>query len=174
MGKKTRTSFAKGNRAANGKRNRAGTPSWDRQELAAISIDKSMIKRYLNLNFHLTIAELRAKKRSGRCSALEATIIEILIKACENGDHFKLDFLLDRLVGKVPQKVETETVDPYADKTLEELTAMKNALLASNELTLRNLERENAQLQKAEREVIEIEGRSTSAGESKPDQSTGD
>lgn len=50
---------------------------------------------------------------------LEVMIISVIMHAKKYGDYKRLDFLLDRLVGKVVDKVEVATPRPTVIKLLE-------------------------------------------------------
>ena len=64
------------------------------------------LERILNKYIDMTSAELLAAQKNKETKALDRMIISTIIKATNNGDHKRIDFLLNRLVGKVKEKVE--------------------------------------------------------------------
>lgn len=66
---------------------------------------ENIIYKYLNMN----AVELRAALADPNAKAVELAIIKIIVKSIESGDCTKLNFLLDRTIGKVKEKLEVET-----------------------------------------------------------------
>jgi hypothetical protein len=51
---------------------------------------------------------------------LELMVASIISKGLATGDQQRLNFLLDRLVGKTPDRVESVQVNPFQNMTDEE------------------------------------------------------
>jgi hypothetical protein len=155
--KRNATSFQPGNQASKGVRGRAGkvTMSYDADELAARTIDKALVNKYFTVNSHLTLNQLREKYRSPNLSALEGMIVKSMILGAEQGDTGRIDFFLDRLIGKVPQKVDVTKTNRFENMTLEQLQAEKARLAEINQNRLRLMEQTD-RVKQQERDVIEI------------------
>jgi len=53
----------------------------------------------------MTAKELEEAAKSPYTSALDGMVIAVIMKAVQNGDQWRLNFLLDRVIGKVPDRV---------------------------------------------------------------------
>lgn len=131
----------KGEKRALGVKGRKGRPHYDREERLAVRVDKGLVTRYLSLNSHLTLSELKEKiKLNSGISALENMVIRGMIRACNTGDSFQIGFYLDRLVGKVPNKVEHSVPDPFEGMTNDQLLEEKRKLETINRKTMSFIE----------------------------------
>lgn len=63
----------------------------------------------LNEYVELTQDQLAEKLKSGGCTMLEEMIMSIMLHAKKKGDHQKMEFLLNRLIGKVPNEIDVTT-----------------------------------------------------------------
>lgn len=79
-----------------------------------------------------SIEELQAVGKDKNCSAIKAMMAAVAVKAINKGDHMALDALLNRIVGKVKDRVEQSiTLEPeisYKTKwggTFESTDALK-------------------------------------------------
>lgn len=152
--RKTKTSFKKGNKAAKGVAGRTDSPQYDKEERILKKVDASLITRYLTVNSHLTVAEMKAKlKKSGSISMLEYMTIRGMIVAAQTGDTNRINFYYDRMIGKVPQKITHGLDDPYEGKSTEELIEIKRKLEASGRQTLKHIE----QLPKVKEQERQVE-----------------
>lgn len=70
---------------------------------------KEMIDKY----FLLDIDQLEECKKNNKLTAIEHVIISTMFSAKKYGDMGKLDILLNRLIGKMTDKVEIKTPTPY-------------------------------------------------------------
>lgn len=121
---KTKTSFKKGNKAAQGHSNK-GLTSPGRKEVKQLrKIDNILVVSYLTVNSHKNQTELRDHIKDPNISSLERAIATTIHHA-SNGSLDCLNFVLDRLIGRVTNKLEVTRPDPYADKTIEELEQIK-------------------------------------------------
>lgn len=75
---------------------------------AARKLTRLTVERIFNAHCHSPLQELIAKVKDETLPAIDLLIVRILIEAIKKGDHVKLDFILDRTIGRVPQKTELE------------------------------------------------------------------
>ncbi len=94
----TKTSFKRGE---NGYQK---TVPKDLQE--ARKLTKVEIELILNKYLHMPIGELMAQVKDPMKPTLEVLVMSVLITAIKKGDHDKLNFVFDRLVGKVKDNVD--------------------------------------------------------------------
>lgn len=108
-----------------------GRPPTPPELKAARKLTRVAFEEICNRFIHMTRAELRAAKREDTRTQLELIVISVLEKAEDWGDTSKLNFVLARLIGNVPEKFEVS--DPTAPgnltpeeraKRLTELRAM--------------------------------------------------
>lgn len=144
-GRPTKTSFKAGNQEWK-KRVAKGVTRTELEAFRAIKIDAAMIENYITQNSHLSPHELVARLRNERVSILEAMLIKAMLKGYRNGDVAQLSFFLDRLVGKVPNKIEHEVKNPYKDMSMEELMAEKKKVTELNRKTTQFLETTNERI----------------------------
>jgi len=129
------------------------TASYDREELASRKVDHNLLSRYFTLNSHLTEDELRERLESGeRITILEKRIILALL-----GDRdADLDFIFNRMAGKVPDVVRHGKEDPFSNMSIEELIQRKRELEDSNRQTLKYIEAEQERQRQIESAAIDI------------------
>jgi hypothetical protein len=160
--RKTKTSFKKNNKNSVGNKGNLN-PKADREERIVKKVDAGLISRYLNINSHLTVQEMQAKLKDAKSlSFLEYMTIRGMVVAAQTGDTNRLNFFYDRMIGKVPQKIEHGVADPFEGKTNEELIEIKRKLEATNRQTLKHIEqlpRYQEQSAQAESEFRELEAR---------------
>lgn len=97
---------------------RAGRPK-DPPELKEIKkLTKADFELLVNKSLQKDLMELGAKANDPTASVLDAAIASIAVHMIKQGDPNRLAFFLDRLHGKVPDKVE---VKDYRNMTDEEL-----------------------------------------------------
>lgn len=63
--------------------------------------------KYLNSN----LTELKQSMVHPDTTALEIIVIKIMVKAAEHGDQNRLEFILNRVLGKVPDKIDYSSKD---------------------------------------------------------------
>lgn len=81
-----------------------GRPTWQSRRLNQIRVAE-----ILNEAVKLTKQQLIERCNNPETPALELMICHIIKEAINNGDHTRLNFLFDRLVGKVKEHVEHST-----------------------------------------------------------------
>lgn len=72
----------------------------------ARKLTKVEIEIILNKYLYLPIGDLMAATQDPMLPTIEALVVSVLIAAIKKGDHDKLNFVLDRLVGKVKENVD--------------------------------------------------------------------
>ena len=73
---------------------------------AAKKLNTNQLILIFNKLIHMTEFELRAHLKNVETPKFERVVCEILNEAELKGDHYRLDFILNRLIGKVTEKVE--------------------------------------------------------------------
>lgn len=83
-----------------------GRPAVTPELKALRQINATELARILNALSTASIAELAEMSKDPTRSVLEMTIISIWKKAYEKGDQQRVNFILDRLVGKPKEMIE--------------------------------------------------------------------
>jgi hypothetical protein len=117
-------------------------PLNDSDERAANKLSPIMVQRYVQQLFMLTPDELKERVRIGGISVFEVAIINMLLTAAISADQYRLDFLFNRSIGKVPDKIDVTTQNKYASWTDEQLLKEKKRLDAINRVRLSHVEDE--------------------------------
>lgn len=160
MGKKLKPKkglFKKGNKASAGKNPKKGYKAYNREERVELELDASMVRRYISRNFTLSPEELERKFYSPNITIFEKRIIGSILGSDPNGVALPFSELVNRIAGKVPDKIEDVTKrDKYADKSLDELMAMKLALAVENQKNLNFLEQARQQQLVGATNVIDV------------------
>lgn len=86
-------------------------------------LNKAELEKTLNECLCYTPSQLKKIKDDPESTMLQLFVVSILTHGTNKGDHQRLGFLLDRLIGKVLDRIQVE--DPYAHMTLEELKALE-------------------------------------------------
>lgn len=74
----------------------------------ARKVNKAEIERILNQYLNAPFGDLMAQVKDPTKTTLEILVMSILIQAIKRGDHDRLNFVLDRLIGKVKNNVTLE------------------------------------------------------------------
>lgn len=139
-------------------------------------VDKALVDRYLRVNSHLTVEQLITRLKLEGVSVLEGMLIKSMLKAYRTGDPHNVNFILDRLIGKVPTRVahslENELKD-LDDEQLKKKKEMYSLALRSEiehcekqvETKLKDFENtkfidDDGEIRKA-KDIVEIDARST-------------
>jgi hypothetical protein len=77
---------------------------------AKLSMDEARAK--LTEYLKLSMPELEAAMKDRTKEAMDLWIIRIVLLGIKNGDHIRLNFMFDRLIGKVTEKVEVKKLTP--------------------------------------------------------------
>lgn len=115
--------FQKGHKPVNGfkKGNTLGKgrPPVDPELKAAKKLTKTRAEELFSLYMHKTAKELDAICKNSNTTVLEAMIARVAQQAIRDGDQRRLDFMLDRTVGKVKEVTEIQLPKPMIVENLE-------------------------------------------------------
>lgn len=83
-------------------------------------LTKDKVKSVLGKFCDMSIAELQAVANNPNAKMLEVMVANIMIKAAETGDYSRLDFILNRSIGKVPNDQNESQPESTSSMTIEE------------------------------------------------------
>jgi len=83
-----------------------GRPKLTDEEKMARILNRVAFERICNQYLHLSKDELEDIVRRKETPVIELMVASVVIKAIKSGDQHRLNFLLDRLIVKVPERVE--------------------------------------------------------------------
>lgn len=83
-----------------------GRPPLPKELKELKELTKTEVETALNKLIHMTADELKELRKNPNTSALHLMVIAVTLEALQKGDHYRLDFLLNRIVGKVKDQVE--------------------------------------------------------------------
>lgn len=83
--------------------NPSGRPKLPKDIVEARNMNRIELERLINKFINMPREELAAYAQKQGATAIEMMIASIVSKAILKGDNKRLDFLLNRLVGKVPE-----------------------------------------------------------------------
>lgn len=109
--KKNRTSFGTGNKVAVGK----GRPRMPPEVKAARQMNRAEVERIFNKYLFATEGEILDVMNDTKTPFGERMFLKVMAKCEDQGDHYRLEFILNRLVGKVPQAVDHTVTAPYME-----------------------------------------------------------
>lgn len=89
-----------------------GRPKLPTDVKEARKLNKSAIEILLNKYLYMPFQELKSTIESQTLSAADMFIATVIYKGITKGDHYRLDFLLNRLIGKVTEKMEVQMPTP--------------------------------------------------------------
>lgn len=111
--KHNQTSFTKGNKAAAGK-------SLPEDIKKAKALNQVELERILNKYLYDSKAyDLDEVLQDPNAKPIDQVIVRIILEAIEKGDPVRLDFLLQRLIGKVATKIEHSVPIPTVIERIE-------------------------------------------------------
>lgn len=88
------------------KTGKRGRPRISTEQRLARVLNRMAFERIANMYLHLTKSEVKAKLDDPSTPVIELLVASVLVSATKKGDHHKLNFILDRLIGKVVERVE--------------------------------------------------------------------
>lgn len=100
--------------------NPLGKPKTPPDLLKAKNLTRIELERLLNKFINMPRGDLAAYANKQDATAMELMMASIVSKAIIQGDTQRLDFLLNRLVGKVPDKVEATVTNPFHELSDQE------------------------------------------------------
>jgi hypothetical protein len=91
--------------------NPKGRPALPEDIKEARTLNKLEFERIVNKYLYLTPDEILAIVNSHQAPSIELMIASIINSATKHGDHFRLNFLLDRVIGPIVKeaKIKEET-----------------------------------------------------------------
>jgi len=101
--------FKKGNRASVGK----GRPEVPPELKAARKLTRPQVEAVFNKYLYCTLVDLEKTLVDAETHFLDRIVISIGMRAFKEGDQAALGFFLDRLVGKVKDKIEVTVPTPF-------------------------------------------------------------
>jgi hypothetical protein len=90
-----------------------GRPPLPPELKAAKRLTKTEFERIANQYLFATDAELEKAEQNSETPAIERLVISILRRGNKDGDHARAEWLLQRLLGKVTDKVEVSQPKPF-------------------------------------------------------------
>lgn len=91
----------------------------------ARKLNRDTATMLLTRNIYLNLEEIGAKFRDPKTPAIELIILKVIEHAIKYGDHHRLNFFLDRIIGKVPDSINVEGgVKPFVMKLFGEDAAI--------------------------------------------------
>lgn len=88
--------------------NPSGRPKLPEDVKAMLNLNQAEFVRNANEILSMSVAELDAVIGDQKQPVFKALIARIIKEGLMGGDHKKLEFFLDRIVGKPKQQIETE------------------------------------------------------------------
>ena len=117
--------------------NPKGRPPLPDDVKEARKLTKIEFERIANKYIHMTRAELKVAAKEPEATAMDRMVIKIIVDAVKFGKIYNIEFLLDRLVGKVIEKRELTGKDggplEFSSLTDEQLDAKLLELQAKAE-----------------------------------------
>lgn len=101
--------------------NPSGKPKIPEHLRAIHSLTQQEVTKIVSKYARMTLDELEAAVEARKASAVEMCVAKIFLKSMEYGDYSRLQFLLDRAIGRTPVAQESDE-DIAARKDLERLT----------------------------------------------------
>jgi hypothetical protein len=92
--------------------NPKGRPKQDPDLISAKKLSRENVERAISKYMRWSYKDIKEMIASKSGTALELMIARIIEKTLSGGDHAPLNFLLDRLIGKVKDKVEVTKTEP--------------------------------------------------------------
>lgn len=86
--------------------NPAGAAKLPEEIKAARKLTRIEFETIVNKYLYLSEEELNEKRKDKTLTLIEMMVLSIVQKAIVQGDEKRLDFLLDRMIGKVVQPIE--------------------------------------------------------------------
>lgn len=87
-----------------------------RQARRLTKIDVELV---LNKYLYLPFGEIQAALRDPMKPTIEILIISVLLTAIKRGDHDRLNFVLDRIIGKVKQDVDVKVTKSFHEQCVD-------------------------------------------------------
>jgi len=99
--------------------NPGGMPKIPDDIKEARKLNQIELERIINKYLHMPKNDLQVILKSPNIPMMELMVASIVAKAATGGDHLRLDFILNRIIGKVKDKIEVAAVKPYVINNLD-------------------------------------------------------
>lgn len=113
--------------------NPGGNPKLPDALRAIKSLSVKEVNKLISKYARLSMVQLKAAQEDKKVSVIELCIAAIFARCMEYGDYTRLNFLLERAIGKVPIAVEDDE-DRAARKDIEELSDQELLRLAKEKI----------------------------------------
>lgn len=90
-----------------------GRPPYPKEVREASKLTRILFEGTLNKLINMNISELESYTQDSSVPAIEVILASILQRAIRDGDHTRLDFILNRLIGKVKEKIDVDLPKPF-------------------------------------------------------------
>lgn len=108
---------------------RGGKASVSLKAVKIMTIEQ--LKEALNAALSGNLMDLKAIAENPKSTVLQVSVATALYKAAKNGDWMTTEKIIERIVGKVPDKIDTSiTVNPFSNMTEEEKLAKARDVVA--------------------------------------------
>lgn len=95
----------------------------DARKLRAVQFEEIVYKY-----FDFTLVDLNARMNDVNTPAVELVVIRLLVKSIQLGDPSRINFLLDRTIGKVKEKLQIEDNRSSHKSIVDALQADQNVI----------------------------------------------
>ena len=116
----------KGSEKTRFKPGQSGNPAGRAKDPQELHLIKQLTKREFSLLLNKILQCDPDKLKDFKGSVLEMWLAAGATKAIKTGDYSRLEFLINRLIGKVPDKLEVSEIDSVSDEEL--LKMAENAI----------------------------------------------
>lgn len=113
------------------KKGQSGNPKGRPQDPPELHLINQLTKREFSLLLNKILQCPPEKLKDFKGNVLELWLAAGATKAIQTGDYSRLEFLINRLIGKVPDKLEVSEIDSVSDEEL--LKMAENAIQSMKE-----------------------------------------
>ena len=99
--------------------NPSGRPKLPEDINKARTLNRIEFERVLNRYLYMSKAEIMKAAQDPGTPALELMIASMISKGTNEGDHLRIEFLISRVIGKVPERIQIE--DEFKNLTRDNL-----------------------------------------------------
>jgi hypothetical protein len=121
-------SWRKGQPSANPK----GRPKAPEEVRLAKKLSKEFVRVKLTEMLHKTVDELKAIMQDGSMQSIDVWLSRIIVMGITTGDHHRLNFMFDRIIGKVTEIKEIQISKPFM---IESLDGSRTITLGTDEVS---------------------------------------
>ena len=115
-------------------------PQINREERKVFKMSPVIYRRLLNHYLSVQAGQLAKDAEDETLPAYRRMVANLVNHSMRVPDVYRIDFLLSRLIGKMPDEVKVKTDDEFSKMSDAELEAEFNRLQADNAVTLGHLE----------------------------------